>query len=74
MVKKPPTEYAVAISIGTPEEVELELVPKLAEATAIITVNIAALTTRIHDAAYDRHFTADRVAVVILYTVGTVEP
>lgn len=72
MPKKPPTEYRVAISIGTPTEVELELVPKLVEATAIVSVNIAALTTRIHDAAYDRHSSADRVAVVILYTEGTV--
>lgn len=67
----PPTEYVVAISIGTPAEVEAELVLKLAEAAAIIAVNITALSTRIHDAAYDRNLAAERVAAVIVYTRGT---
>ena len=70
----PPTDYAVAIAIGTPVEVEAELALKLAEASAIISIGISALTTRIHDAAYDRHVAADRVAVIIVYTVSTTGP
>lgn len=70
----PPTEYVVAVSIGTPAEVEAELALKLLEAAAIIAVNITALSTRIHDAAYDRNIAAERVAAVIIYTRGTVGP
>jgi len=73
VAKKPPTEYVVAISIGTPAEVEAEMALKLIEAAAIIAVNITALSTRIHDAAYDRNLAADRVAAIIVYTRGTVE-